>query len=537
MRSFEVVSEEDKRLLQWLREINIASRRFFSLVSRHTVPLRDLLNAHLEFSTWLCQTKATDSLVATNFPIDPDDLATYKTLINLSSSLDDSLVIDGKEYADIFDALTADILIVAQSFKNSRIQTCLPANSVFCSASLNILAGMNKDFWPTEFNTGTWTNTELRRSASLPRIERHNGISNFEFLQCFTGSQVVLTRSEKRNGRETQPADHFTRFKTALEKTKFYNGGDTSRYWNDLARSLDYIPSKLTKIQRPAPTPPRSARPRSLSATQIEQWIHDPYSIFASSILHLRKLRPVDAQLEPADYGRMVHTALENFVVCYPTVLPVNALQELLRFGRKAFMPAYSRPETFSFWWPRFERSAAYFIEEEKKNRRYHTSSQAEVRGSINISTPNGEFSLTAKVDRIALRRDEAIDIFDYKTGSPATARQILTGTKPQLLIEALIGLQGGYPKINIHRLSSLISLRLNGGSPVGEYHIVEKDIPLRATQFLTKLHELILAFDDEKTPYYFVPSNEFSSQYNDFQHLARMKEWLLGPGFSSPTP
>jgi ATP-dependent helicase/nuclease subunit B len=523
--SLKISSKEDRRLLKWLKGITNASQNFCTLIASQQAALKDLLNAHLTFSMWLCQAGGTP---AAEMPwTEGDDRAVYQHLTNLSSNLDSSMVVKGQEYSNIFQTLLSDVTITGKNFQKYRVYTCTPEQAIFHTAELNILAGMNEDFWPSRPSNSSWLTNPMRQAVGLPSVGAIKGISAFEFYQNFSPSQVVLTRSKKWNGSETKPSYHFSRLMSTLQRANLYHTVDQSARWNALAQRLDLEGPSVMKSERPAPRPPRAARPSSLSATQIERWMKDPYGIFVSTILKIRPLRPIDAKLGPADYGQMVHAALENFVERHPSTLPSNALQELLKFGRTAFAAVRLRPEFFAFWWSRFERSAAYFIEEEKKHRPYHSSSHTEVWGLATLKLPAGKFTLTAKADRINLRRDGTMDIIDYKTGTPSTPRQILIGTKPQLLLEAIIALHGNYKNISARQVNSLISLRLNGGSPAGQYQSIEEGIPLKAEQFLSKLTKLICAFDDENTPYYFVPNSDYAPQHNEFEHLARVKEWL----------
>ena len=44
-------------------------------------------------------------------------------------------------------------------------------------------------------------------------------------------------------------------------------------------------------------------------------------------------------------------------------------------------------------------------------------------------------------------------------------------------------------------------------------------------------LMDLIAAFDKPSTPYRARPAPEYALGYNDYEHLARIKEWSAGPG------
>src|SRR5690606_25417524 len=96
--------------------------------------------------------------------------------------------------------------------------------------------------------------------------------------------------------------------------------------------------------------------------TQIETLIRDPYAIYARKILRLEPLDPIDADPGAADRGIFVHDALEEFVRLYPTSVPDDAERRLIEIGRGALAPHFDRPGVRTFWWPRFERIAAWFV-------------------------------------------------------------------------------------------------------------------------------------------------------------------------------
>src|SRR5437870_12808531 len=114
------------------------------------------------------------------------------------------------------------------------------------------------------------------------------------------------------------------------------------------------IPKRLSK---PMPRPPRAARPTSLSVTDIEHWLRDPYTIYAKHILKLTELDPVDLPPGAADRGTVIHGAVGEFTSMFADALPDDSIAELLALGRKHFTAVEDFPEARAFWWPRFERS------------------------------------------------------------------------------------------------------------------------------------------------------------------------------------
>ena len=97
------------------------------------------------------------------------------------------------------------------------------------------------------------------------------------------------------------------------------------------ARDRDTI-EKFAPAKPPRPCPPVSARPRSLSVTQIERWIANPYEIYARHILKLVPLTPLGTAPDAAMRGSAFHLILNRFTEAYPDALPDDieaALEEL----------------------------------------------------------------------------------------------------------------------------------------------------------------------------------------------------------------
>ena len=148
-------------------------------------------------------------------------------------------------------------------------------------------------------------------------------------------------------------------------------------------------PTKVTPISQPAPKPPRATRPLRLSVTAIEDWLRDPYTIYAKYILKLAPLDPVDMPLSAADRGSAIHDALGEFTQTFATSLPANPARALREIGEKYFAPLMERPEARALWWPRFQRIAAWFADWEIARRDNVAAIDAEIRGEIAIPLDN----------------------------------------------------------------------------------------------------------------------------------------------------
>src|SRR3954447_3419587 len=98
------------------------------------------------------------------------------------------------------------------------------------------------------------------------------------------------------------------------------------------ANELDR-PDKVQPVPQPAPTPPRAARPLKLSVTAIEDWLRDPYTIYARYILRLLSPDSVDTPLSVADRGSAIHDAIGEFARSFATKLPDDPAGALRGIG------------------------------------------------------------------------------------------------------------------------------------------------------------------------------------------------------------
>ena len=121
----------------------------------------------------------------------------------------------------------------------------------------------------------------------------------------------------------------------ALEAPRYAAGEKYVRFADALDR-----PDKVEPIPQPAPKPPRATRPLKLSVTAIEDWLRDPYTIYAKYILRLNPLDPVDMPLSAADRGSAIHDALGEFTQTFADDAARRSRGRLARDRREIFRAA-----------------------------------------------------------------------------------------------------------------------------------------------------------------------------------------------------
>ncbi len=144
--------------------------------------------------------------------------------------------------------------------------------------------------------------------------------------------------------------------------------------------------SQVEPIAQPEPKPAIALRPLKMSVTEIEDWLRDPYTIYAKRILKLTPLDPVDMPLTAADRGSAIHEALGEFTKRFADALPDDTAAVLRKIGATYFEPLMERPEARALWWPRFLRIASWFAGWEADRRLNVAGIQAEIRGEISNS-------------------------------------------------------------------------------------------------------------------------------------------------------
>jgi len=522
--------EQRDYLIDWVERLGTLARPFLEAMAG-TAPLKDLVDAHVRFAEALARTP--DEWGDARLWRHDDGEAAAALIDELRRAADGFVDVPGPEYPALFEALMAGRAVRPRFGLHPRLAILGPLEARLQHYDRMILGGLNEGTWPPEPAADPWMSRPMRKAFGLPSPERLIGLSAHDFAQACGAPEVVLTRAERVEGTPTVPSRWLLRLETVLKALRLEGRIDLEgEPWLAWARSLDE-PDAVQPVAPPEPRPPVSARPRRLSVTRVETWMRDPYAIYARSILRLNKLDPIAADPGAAERGQFIHQALDAFVKRHPNLLPENAVADLLDLGRRSFGPLLdTHPDVRAFWWPRFERIAAWFVALERKRRHTVKPLATEVRGALELHGPAGPFTLTATADRIDRDgKENGLVIIDYKTGTPPSAREIELGFAPQLPLEAAIAEAGGFEHVTAGPVSAVAFWRLSGGDPAGEEKPVKGDVATLAAEARAGLEELIRAFDDPATPYRSCPRPAMAPRYTDYAHLARVQEWSAGGG------
>jgi ATP-dependent helicase/nuclease subunit B len=445
------------------------------------------------------------------------------------------------DYPEVFQTAFADRAVRRPDKPGARLHIYGPLESRLMQADRIVVGGLIEGVWPPAPRIDPWLSRPMRHELGLDLPERRIGLSAHDFAQLLGADDVILSHSAKAGGAPAVASRFLHRLEAVAGDERWQVTRLTGQQYVRFAEELDR-PEKVEPIAQPAPKPPRATRPLKLSVTAIEDWLRDPYTIYAKYILRLNALDPVDMPLSAADRGSAIHDAIGEFTRDFAGKLPGDPALVLRQIGETYFAPLMERPEAKALWWPRFQRIAAWFADWEIARRTGIDAIEAEIRGDISIPLDNERsFMLSARADRIERRHDGSFAILDYKTGQPPTGKQVRMGLSPQLTLEAAILREGGFAGIPAgSSVGELAYVRLSGNNPPGEQRTLElkinkSDKPLApdvaADDARRKLETLIRSFEDENQAYTSLNLSMWANRYGTYDDLARIKEWSAAGG------
>lgn len=402
------------------------------------------------------------------------------------------------------------------------------------TADLTILGGMNEGLSPPQPMADPWMGNAMRQDFGLPHAHWRIGHAAHDAVMAMARPEVLITQAERDEGSPTEPSRWLRRL-DAVMKVANLNWSDQGRL-PFLAQRMNRFDGMVEPAVQPNPKPPLDVRPRHFSATQLDTLLRDPYAIYAKHILGLKALDQLDEDLGAADRGNIIHAILKDFIRAYPKGdLPNDAYEQLLAMGRKQFTAHGASEKIWTFWWPRFEEIALWFIDHESEYRTGLAESFAEIKGRQIFESEGGEFTLIAIADRIDIRADGGVNVVDYKTGGHASLKEVQNGRALQLRAEAVLVGEGAFPEFGgqPHDVKELEYWKLSGqknnpAKPTTVTPKIEDGDDDFVTQSLHGILSLLKGFDDESKGYIAEPFLKEASEYSDYKHLARIKEWSV---------
>jgi ATP-dependent helicase/nuclease subunit B len=440
------------------------------------------------------------------------------------------------DYKDFFATLAAERVVPSAGSRQPQVQILGPLEARLLSFDRVVLGGLDEGIWPPRTQTDAFLNRPMRAQIGLSPPERRIGQSAHDFVQALGADDIVVTRAKKRNGSPMVPSRFLQRLRAFAGDEAWTRMTDAGSRWLGYARWLEH-PDPAPACARPAPKPPPALIPRSLSVTEIETLVRDPYAIFARHVLKLDPLDRVAAPPGMAERGFVFRDLLARFVHTFPQGLPATetARAFLIEAGEAAFARIRQRsPRLHAEWWPRFCRTVEAFLDFEAERRPGLAAIAVETPGALRLSLKDGStFTLRARASRIETSRNGEIAILDFRTGLPPSDKTVFAGFSPQLTLQAAMLRRGGFSEIGkAGVVPTLEYVRLGATRdpfepsrlkpPKGDVRSLEE----LSDEHLSRLIALIDRYVTQEAGFLSRPFPQYARAVSDYDHLARVGEW-----------
>jgi ATP-dependent helicase/nuclease subunit B len=442
--------------------------------------------------------------------------------------------VDLDDYSALFETLLAMSRAPAEPGGHPRLAILGLLEARLLHFDMAILAGLDETIWPPATQTDAFLNRSMRAEFGLSPPERRIGQTAHDFVAALGAPEALISRSLKRGGSPTVASRFWQRMGAVAGEDAMKAAQARGDRLIALARALD-TPDATTPIRRPEPRPPRDFRPGQLSVTRIETLRRDPYAIYAESVLKLVALNPIGPEIGPREIGDVWHAALETFAkTAVDDESADDRLARLYAIAEDRFAALNADPAFRALRWPRIVEGLDTFLDFDAARRDVASRIWIELTGSLDIPLLDGAtFRLTARADRIEQLRDGGAALIDYKTGASPGLSEVLVGFAPQLTLEAAMLARGAFKAVGPLEATNAYYLKLGGADGGFERELKFKDTTFAEVveRHFAGLRLLLEQFHDEKTPYLSRPFPKFLGRGEDYDHLARVKEWSATGG------
>ncbi len=214
-------------------------------------------------------------------------------------------------------------------------------------ADLVICAGLTEGTWPAAPSPEPLLPPAVLRTLGVPGGEFRIGLAAHDLAGSLGAPEVVLSWARRDEAGPVIPSRFVLRVQALL--------GDLADQHRELAaldltQRIDLAP-RAAAYPRPAPLPSPQQRDVALAVTAIDRLRADPYQFYASAILRLRKLDPLDAEPSAAWKGTVVHAVLERWHKAG------GGAGELLALASEELHAMRAHPLVRSLWWPRLAKA------------------------------------------------------------------------------------------------------------------------------------------------------------------------------------
>ncbi|MEZ5937184.1 MAG: double-strand break repair protein AddB [Hyphomonadaceae bacterium] len=443
--------------------------------------------------------------------------------------------VDREAWPDFAEAIARETTAPPDAPEHPRIAIWGPLEARSQHRHRMILAGLNEGAWPRLAPADSFLNRKLRETIGLNDPDELVGLAAHDFAELANAPEVILLRARRVADKPAVASRWVWRLRTlaagglgdaqSAEDLLAPEAGHNPIAWAHALRAAEAAPAMKPPKPRPAPELRNLGR---FSPSRTATLIRDPYADFGGRILRLTKFRRVGEDLDARERGTAVHEAIETLEKTGGD-LEKLIVENLIAAGASEDLIELEKP----LWL----RAANIYLDWLNGRADRRREVQTEKTATHVFDTPAGPVELSATADRIERLSDGTLAIIDFKTGTPASAKQVQSGLEPQLALEAAIAARQSFGDLEPGPTSELIYfqfstsravMRDKNGLPLEFKDATTMEVAEEAFEGLTKL---IAQYARADTPYLSKPRAKFVSKSDDFDRLARRAEWSVEEG------
>lgn len=386
-------------------------------------------------------------------------------------------------------------------------------------ADLVICGGLTEGTWPGNPAPDPLLAPPILRALGIPGADFRIGLSAHDLAAALGAPEVVLSFAHRDATGPAIPSRFLLRIQAML--------GEQLRTENravDFAKALgDAAPAPA--YPRPEPMPTAEQRRVPIAVTALDRLRGDPYQFYASAILNLRSLDPIDADPTPAWKGTAVHDVLKAWHEAG------GMPGQLVPLAEQMFDEMSAHPFMRTMWKPRLI-NALHWIEEEtdRLNGEGREVLSVEQKGEIVVDG----IRIHGRADRIDKLADGSLGVVDYKTGMPPSGKMVEQGFALQLGLLGLIAQGGGID--GVAGVPSRFEYWSLGRNKERGFGYMKSPVKENARQSGIALEDFLIKTEDflrEAIARWLLGDEPFTARlnpdlpgYSDYDQLMRLDEW-----------
>lgn len=388
-------------------------------------------------------------------------------------------------------------------------------------AELVICAGLTEGAWPAAPSSDPVLAPAVLRALGIPGADFRIGLAAHDFAAALGAPEVVLSHALRDVAGPTIPSRFLLRIRAMLGQ---HVEAETDAV--EWAIALDHA-DPVAPAPRPQPMPDAAQRKVDIAVTALDRLRGDPYQFYASAILRLAALDPLDAAPTPAWRGTAVHGILEAW---HKAGAPRG---ELVPMARRYLEAMTAHPLMRALWQPRL-LDALGWIEREQERLEGEGRRVVAVEEWGRIERHG--VTIRGRADRIDRLADGTLAIVDYKTGHPPKPAMVAQGFALQLGLIGLMAEAGGIAGVKgaAKRFEYWSLARSIDGSGYGYAKEPVHDGKGRSGVLRDEFLAHSAAYLDDALDRWILGDAPFTARlnpdfagYTDYDHLMRLDEWL----------